>query len=124
MQGRTVRAGEFAAAQGFNTEAWYLSMLRNCSLLKAYPNVQRIRDLNKSGYGAADLVNGSEKTRDETKNNVRGDSQKRSKDSGLAAKIATENSSTHIIDDSTDNNATGESDTDGADQFWDAEEGD
>lgn len=53
MQGRNARAGEFAAAHGPDIEAWYLRMLRNCSLLKAHADVRRLRELNKTGYGTA-----------------------------------------------------------------------
>lgn len=56
MQGRNVRAGEFAAAHGPDIEAWYLRMLRNCNLLKAHANVQRLRELDKTGYGTAGFI--------------------------------------------------------------------
>jgi hypothetical protein len=51
MQGQTARASEFAAAQGPDIEAWYLRMLRNCSLLESYADVQRLRELDKMRYG-------------------------------------------------------------------------
>lgn len=122
VRGQTIRAGEFAAAQGPDIEAWYLRMLRDCSLLKSCADVQRLRELSEKGYGTAEFVFASEKDRHEMKDIVQGDSQKRSKNADITAKIATEHSSTNVVDDSA-GNAIEDSDTDGADQFWDAEEG-
>lgn len=89
MQGRNVRAGEFAAAQGPDIEAWYLRMLRNCALLKAHVDVQRLRELNKTGYGTAGFI--------------------------------FKNKHDHL--EPKDEDAIDDPNTDGVDQFWDAEEG-
>jgi hypothetical protein len=122
MQGQTARASEFAAAQGPDIEAWYLRMLRNCSLLKSYADVQRLRELNKTRYDTAESVFEAEVDRNETKDNLRGDGEKRTKDSDITASIVIEDYGTHVIDDSA-GNAIEDPDTDEADQFWDAEEG-
>lgn len=122
VRGQTIRAGEFAAAQGPDIEAWYLKMLRDCSLLRSCAEVQRLRELSEAGYGTAEFGFESAKDRDERKDTVRGDSQKRSKDSDTTSRTATEDSSTNVVDGSADN-AIENPDTGGADQFWDAEEG-
>jgi hypothetical protein len=113
MQGQTARASEFAAAQGPGIEAWYLSMLCNCSLLKSYADVQRLRELDKTRHGTAESVFEAEAEvdRDETKDDVRGDGQEQNKDAVIKARIVAEDCSTP------------DPDADGADQFWDADEG-
>jgi hypothetical protein len=120
---KEMKASELAATLSPEIEAWYLDIVRSCGSLgidEENEVMQRLRELNSAGYVTAGSVYEGEEECDKSGGYTGCGSEGWNEDSSFEKGSSIKDTDTGV---NGEYQSSTESETDEADQFWDASEG-
>lgn len=120
---KEMKASELAASLSPELEAWYLDIVRSCGFLNIDEEnevMQRLRELNSAGYVTASSVYEGEEECDKSGGYTECGSEVWNEESSVAKEFSIKDTDTGV---NGKYQSSTESETDEADQFWDASEG-